>query len=149
MMAWRRTDETPLSKAGMTCVTRARCESQMALGSRGLNACWSYRRAVKFKFYYAWSSIAQPVCQRAFSLLTIWCMKPGVRVCIQQRKSTCLLWIWKTLASKLTTRRRMYASLGLSGLRERYCTTVPYDTLSWFLMWVFITATFNSPWWYL
>ena len=31
--------------------------------------------AVKFKFL-AWSSIAQSVCQRAFSLLAIWCLRP-------------------------------------------------------------------------
>ena len=32
-----------------------------------------------FKFL-AWSSIARSVCQRAFSLLTIWCLRPWVRI---------------------------------------------------------------------
>ena len=35
--------------------------------------------AVEFKFL-AWSSIAQSVCQRAFSLLAIWCMGPRVQI---------------------------------------------------------------------
>ena len=48
-------------------ITRARCECQMAVGSGGLNACWSQGQAVEFKFL-AWSSIAQSVCQQAFSL---------------------------------------------------------------------------------
>ena len=55
----------------------------------------------------AWSSIAQSVCQRAFSLLAIWCLGPGFESCIQQRKTTCLLSIQISLAraraSKLTT----------------------------------------------
>ena len=32
-----------------------------------------------FKFL-AWSSIAQSVCQRAFRLLAIWCLRPWVRI---------------------------------------------------------------------
>ena len=64
-------------------------------------------RAVEFKFY-AWSSIAQSVCQQAFSLLKIGFQRPsGFESCIQQRKTTCLLSIRKSLAcaraSKLTT----------------------------------------------
>ena len=50
-------------------------QSQVAVGSGGLNVCWSWGRAVEFKFV-AWSSIAQSVCQRAFSLLAIWCLRP-------------------------------------------------------------------------
>ena len=56
----------------------------------------------------AWSSIAQSVCQQAFSLLKIGFQRPsGFESCIQQRKTTCLLSIRKSLAcaraSKLTT----------------------------------------------
>ena len=87
-------------------IARARCESQLTVGSSGLNARWSLGRAVKFKFL-AWSSIAQSVCQRAFSLLAIWCLDPGFKSCFQQRNTTCLLSIWISLAcaraSKLTT----------------------------------------------
>ena len=33
----------------------------------------------RFQFL-AWSSIAQSVCQRAFSLLAIWCLRPWVQI---------------------------------------------------------------------
>ena len=57
---------------------------------------------------FAWSSIAQSVCQQAFSLLKIGFQRPsGFESCIQQRKTTCLLSIRKSLACarapKLTT----------------------------------------------
>ena len=32
------------------------------------------------KFFLTWSAISQSVCQRAFSLLTIWCLRPCVRI---------------------------------------------------------------------
>ena len=88
-------------------IARARCECQMAVGSGGLNACWSWGRAVEFKFL-AWSSIAQSVCQQAFGLLANRCLRPsGFESCLQQRKTTCLLSIRISLAcaraSKLTT----------------------------------------------
>ena len=56
----------------------------------------------------AWSSIAQSVCQQAFSLLANRCLRPsGFESCLQHRKTTCLLSIRKSLAcaraSKLTT----------------------------------------------
>ena len=60
-------------------IARARCESQLTVGSSGLNARWSKGRAVEFKFF-AWSSIAQSVCQQAFSLLAIWCLGPRVQI---------------------------------------------------------------------
>ena len=60
-------------------IARARCESQLAVGSSGLNARWPYGRADEFT-YLAWSSIAQSVCQRAFRLLAIWCLRPWVRI---------------------------------------------------------------------
>ena len=60
-------------------IARARCESQLVVGSSGLNARWSLWRADEFKFL-AWSSIAQSVCQQAFSLLAIWCLRPWVRI---------------------------------------------------------------------
>ena len=60
-------------------IARARCESQLTVGSSGLNARWSKGRAVEFKFF-AWSSIAQSVCQQAFSLLAIWCLRPRVQI---------------------------------------------------------------------
>ena len=57
---------------------------------------------------FAWSSIAQSVCQQAFSLLKIRFQRPpGFESCSQQRKTTCLLSIRISLAcaraSKLTT----------------------------------------------
>ena len=57
---------------------------------------------------FAWSSIAQSVCQQAFSLPKIGFQRPlGFESCSQQRKTTCLLSIRKSLAcaraSKLTT----------------------------------------------
>ena len=60
-------------------IARARCESQLTVGSSGLNARWSQGRAVEFKFL-AWSSIAQSVCQRAFSLLAIWYLGSRVQI---------------------------------------------------------------------
>ena len=36
-------------------------------------SCW-------VQVFLAWSSIAQSVCQRAFSLLPIWCLGPGVQI---------------------------------------------------------------------
>ena len=58
--------------------------------------------------FLASSSIAQSVCQQASSLLKIGFQRPsGFESCIQQRKTTCLLSIRKSLAcaraSKLTT----------------------------------------------
>ena len=57
---------------------------------------------------FVWSSIAQSVCEWTFSLLAIWCLRPPrFESCIQQRKTTCLHSIRKSLAcarpSKLTT----------------------------------------------
>ena len=49
------------------------------MGSSRLNARWSFGRAIEFKFL-AWSSIAQSVCQHAFSLLEIRFQKPWVRI---------------------------------------------------------------------
>ena len=53
-------------------IARVKCESQLAVELSGLNARWPQGQADEFKFL-AWSSIAQSVCQRAFSLLPIWC----------------------------------------------------------------------------
>ena len=48
---------------------------------------------------FAWSLIAQSVCEWAFSLLAIWCLRlHSVESCIQQRKTACLLSIRKSLA---------------------------------------------------
>ena len=57
---------------------------------------------------FAWSSIAQSVCEWAFSLMAIWCIKlPNFDSCIAQRETTCLLSIRKSFAcaraSQLTT----------------------------------------------
>ena len=62
----------------------------------------------RVQLFLAWSSIAQSVCQQAFSLLKIGFQRPlGFESCSQQRKTTCLLSIRKSLAcaraSKLTT----------------------------------------------
>ena len=48
-------------------------------GPSGPNDRWSQGRAVEFKFL-VWSSMAHWVCQRAFSLLAIWCLRPWVRI---------------------------------------------------------------------
>ena len=60
-------------------IARARCESQLTVGSSGLNARWSLGQAVEFKFL-VWSSIAHSVCQRASSLLAIWCLGHWVQI---------------------------------------------------------------------
>ena len=72
--------------------------------------------------YLAWSSIAQSVCQRAFSLLEIQFQRPsGFESCIQQRKTTCLLSIRKSLAcaraSKLTTTNIMKSVFSVSCIK--------------------------------
>ena len=70
-------------------------------------ARWSYRDGLLSSSHFAWSSIAQSICQRAFSLLEIWFQRPWFESCISQRKTTSLLSIRKSLAcaraSKLTT----------------------------------------------
>ena len=40
---------------------------------------WTQGQAVELKVL-AWSSIAQSVCQQAYSLLSIWCLKPWFRI---------------------------------------------------------------------
>ena len=60
-------------------IARARCESQLAVGSSGLNACWSCGWAIEFNFL-AWSSIAQSVCLWAFSLLEIRFQRPCIQI---------------------------------------------------------------------
>ena len=67
-----------------------------------------HRDGLSSSSFLAWSTIAQSVCQQAFSLLTIGFQRPpGFESCILQRKTTCLLSIRKSLtcarASKLTT----------------------------------------------
>ena len=112
-------------------IARARCESQLTVGSSGLNARWSQGRAVEFKFL-AWSSIAQSV-SREHSVcwrFSVW--DPGFQSCILQRNTTCLLSIWISLAcaraSKLTTTNMYIArarcegqlTMGSSGLNARW-----------------------------
>ena len=63
----------------------------------------------------AWFSITQSVCQQAFSLLANRSLRAsGFESCFQQRKTTCLLSIRKSLAcaraSKLTT-TKMYVCM--------------------------------------
>ena len=60
-------------------IAKAICESQLTVESNGLNAHWSWGRAVEFKFL-AWSSIAQSVCQWAFCLLAIWSLGSRVQI---------------------------------------------------------------------
>ena len=58
-----------------------------------------HRDGLSSSSFLAWSSIAQSVCQQAFSLLKIGFERPsGFESCIQQRKTTCLLSIRKSLA---------------------------------------------------
>ena len=70
----------------------------------------------RVQVFIAWSSIAQSVCQQAFSLLANRCLRPsGFESCLQQRKTTCLLSIRITLAcaraSKLTTTDKHYSDV--------------------------------------
>ena len=58
---------------------RARCESQLAVWSSGLNVRWSWD-GLSSSSFLAWSCIAQPICQWACSLLAIWFLKPWVRI---------------------------------------------------------------------
>ena len=65
-----------------------------------------------YRVFLAWSPITQSLCQWAFSLPAIWFQRPsGFESCIQQRKTTCLLSIRKSLtcarASQSTTTRMM------------------------------------------
>ena len=84
----------------------------------GANAKWQWgqvgwmfadhRDGPSSSSFFAWSSIAQLVCQQAFSLLEIGFQRPsGFESCIPQRKTTCLLSSRKSLAcaraSELTT----------------------------------------------
>ena len=39
-----------------------------------------HRDGLSSSRFLAWSSIAQSVCQRAFSLLPIWCLRPRVQI---------------------------------------------------------------------
>ena len=71
---------------------------------------WSLMIGTGFEFKFsAWSSIAQSVCQRAFSLLAIWCLRLWVRILHSAEednlspidsKIACLC---QSRASKLTT----------------------------------------------
>ena len=57
-------------------VARARCESQLTVG-------WmlpDYRDGLSSSSFLVWSSIAQWVCQGAFSLLAIWCLGSRVQI---------------------------------------------------------------------
>ena len=67
-----------------------------------------YREWLLSSSFLSWSSIAQSVCEWAFSLLAIWCLRlPIFESYIQQRTRKCLLSIRKPIAcaraSKLTT----------------------------------------------
>ena len=83
----------------------------MSLPHKGNVMGWmlaDHRDGLSSSSFLAWSSLAQSVCQRAFSLLDIRLQSPyGFESCIQQRKTTCLLSIRKSLAcaraSKLIT----------------------------------------------
>ena len=59
--------------------------------------CFSMLSYTLSSSFFAWSSIAQSVCERAFSLLAICCLRlPNFESCIQQRKTTSLLSIRKS-----------------------------------------------------
>ena len=75
----------------------------------------NHRNELSRSSFLAWSAIAQSDYQQATSLLEIWFQRPsGLESCIQQRKTTCLLSIRKSLAcaraSKLTTTSMYIAS---------------------------------------
>ena len=88
----------------------------------------------------AWSSLAQPVCEWAFSLLAIWCLRlPSFEFCIQQRKTTCLLSIRKSLAcaraAKLIT-TNMYVSDCLCNSLLRHTTENTWKLFMTSSLWV-------------
>ena len=79
--------------------------------------------------FLAWSSIAQSVCQQAFSLLEIRFQRlSGFESCIQQWKTTCLLSIKKSLAcaraSKLTTTNWHSHQPNVSGVEWAECSLI-------------------------
>ena len=41
---------------------------------------WSWGRGIEFKFFLAWSSKPQLVCQQAFNRPGIWCLRTWVRI---------------------------------------------------------------------
>ena len=97
VIMWRQKTSTGGSILNLSCVP---------------SNCWIYNRFKECNIlsedFQTPSSIAQSVCQQAFSLLEIGFQRPsGFESCIQQRKTTCLLSIRKSLAcaraSKLTT----------------------------------------------
>ena len=113
-------------------IARTRCESQLAMKSSGLKWMLAHHRdGLLSSSFLAWSSIAQLICERAFSMLAIKCLRhPSFESCIQQRKTTCLLSIRKSLAcaraSKLTTniyiataRCKSQSAVKSSGLNAR------------------------------
>ena len=55
-------------------IARARCKSQLAVRSSGLNVA-DHRDGLSSSSFLAWSSIAQSVCQRAINLLANRCLK--------------------------------------------------------------------------
>ena len=61
-------------------IARARCKSQPAVGSSGLNACWSCGGATEFNFL-AWSSIAQLIWKLlAFVDSEIACLCQSIKI---------------------------------------------------------------------
>ena len=84
-------------------IARARCECQMAVGQWA--ECLLIIRTGCRVQVFAWSSIAQSVCQQAFSLLDIGFQRPpGFESCIQQRKTSCLLSNRKSLACAIASK---------------------------------------------
>ena len=84
----------------------------------------------------AWSSIAQSVCQRVFSLLAIWCLGSRFKSCFQQRNATCVVSIWISLAcarASILTTTNMYIArarcesqltVGSSGVKWAECSLI-------------------------
>ena len=84
----------------------------------------------------AWSSIAQSVCQRVFSLLEIRSQTlSGFESCIPQRKTTCLLSIRKVLscarASKLTATNTILKKIKLDVANQSSGCGVITSAMMW------------------
>ena len=82
---------------------------------------------------FAWPSIAQSACEWAFGPLAIWCLRlPKFESCIQQRQTTCLLSIWKSLAcaraSKCVQFKHINSTLGFSCTAQGRCLWYCVDT---------------------
>ena len=95
---------------------------------------------------------AQLLCQQAFSLLEIRFQRPWFESCFQQRKTTCLLSIRKSLAfaraSKLTT--NMYAYMYVRTyvlLKNMYCGLESKSSKVFIKHYISLQERVPNAWW--